>query len=411
MRTRGDATIGSMDVGSVLSRKSKIGAPSAPVLFDLSRQGDRQRLARLFKSRAVQHVRDDFTEQLREHFQISNPALVYAPGFEEKFQAHLAALAKKKPLWQQGRWVYFPWLSTLTHILEDREFQMVRTARNRNLITAEEQEKFYHSVIGIAGLSVGNSAALAIVLQGGGRHIRLADYDALALSNLNRIRTGIGSLGLSKAEMTCRQIYELNPYAKVDLFLDGINEKNIAKFFAGPPKADIVIDEIDNLGMKYRVREYAKKLRIPVIMGTDDGDDAVVEIERYDLYPMTPLFHGRLGMVSYEELKSLPKIKAGFTVARHVGAENVPLRMQESLAEIGKTIVSWPQLGGSALLNGCALAYCARKILAGQPLVANRAVISLDEKLEPGYNSAPRRKKRIAIARAFAKKIEEALES
>lgn len=382
-----------------------------PQIFNLARPGARQGLARLLASRASPHVRDDFEEQLREQFQISNPTLVFAPDFEDRFQWHLALLAKKKSLWQRGRWVYFPWLSALAHILEDREFQRVRTARNRNLITAEEQEKFYHSVIGIAGLSVGNSAALAIVLSGGGRHLRLADYDNLALSNLNRIRAGVDSLGIPKIEMTARQIYALNPYAKIDLFSDGINEKNIAKFFSGPPKIDLVVEEIDNLGMKYRVREYAKKLRIPVIMGTDDGDDAVVDIERYDLSPHTPLFHGRLGKVSYGGLKALPKMKAGFTVARHVGPELVPLRMQESLAEIGKTIVSWPQLGGSALLNGCALAYCARKILTGQSLAGNRAVISLDEKLEIGYDSAPRRKKRAAIARAFSKKIDEVLSS
>lgn len=384
-------------------------APSAPDIFDLSRQGDRQRLSRLLGSRAVHHVRDDFEEQMREHFQVSNPSLVFASDFEDRFRAHVAALAKKKPLWQQGKWVYFPWLSTLTHILEDKYFQQVRMARNRNLITAGEQEKFYHSIIGIAGLSVGNSAALAIVLSGGGRHIRLADYDALALSNLNRIRGGAESLGIPKIEVTARQIWALNPYAKIDLFPDGLTEQNMKKFFEGPPKMNVVVEEIDNLAMKYRVREYAKKLRIPVIMGTDDGDDAVVDIERYDLYPKTPLFHGRLGNVSYEGLKALPKMKAGFTVARHVGPENVPLRMQQSLGEIGKTIVSWPQLGGSALLNGCALAYCARKVLTGEPLISNRAVISLDEKLEPGYDSAPRRKKRAAIARAFEKKINEVL--
>lgn len=400
-----------MHLGETLSKRSRAGISSLPTIFDLLRQGDRQRLSRLLARRMVQHVRDDFQEQLREHFQISNPTLVFAPDFEDRFQQYLAPLAKKTPLWQRGRWVYFPWLSTLTHILEDREFQKVRMARNRNLVTAEEQDKFYHSVIGIAGLSVGNSAALAIVLSGGGRHIRLADYDRLALSNLNRIRAGTESLGLPKIEMTARQIYALNPYAKIDMFPEGLTEQNIKKFFAGPPKLDLIVEEIDNLAMKHRVREYAKKLRIPVIMGTDDGDDAVIDIERYDLYPKTRLFHGRLGTTSYEELKALPKVKAGFMVARYVGPENVPLRMQKSLGEIGKTIVSWPQLGGSALLNACALAYCARKILTGQPLVGNRAVISLDEKLEPGYNSPPRRKKRAAIARAFEKKINDVLAS
>ncbi|OGZ96399.1 MAG: hypothetical protein A2679_00055 [Candidatus Sungbacteria bacterium RIFCSPHIGHO2_01_FULL_54_26] len=398
-----------MDLERALYEKSQVMASSLPQIFNAEKQGDRQRLSRLIRGHAIRHVSDDYEEQMREYFGILNPGIVYAHGFEEKFQAYFTNLRKKKSLWQSGRWVYFPWLSALSHILEDKEFQMVRTARNRNLITADEQKKFYNSVIGIAGLSVGNSVALAIVLSGGGRHMRLADYDRLALSNTNRIRAGVESLGVSKAEMTARQIYALNPYARIDLFPEGLTDQNMKKFFEGPPKANVIIEEIDNLAIKHRVREYAKRLGIPVIMGTDDGDNAVVDIERYDLYPKTPIFHGRLGKVSYEELNALPKMKAGFTVARHVGPENVPLRMQESLAEIGKTIVTWPQLGGSALLNACALAYCSRKILTGQPLVSNRAIISLDEKLEPSYDSKPRRKKRVAVARRFAKKIDEVL--
>lgn len=399
-----------MNLERMLSQKSGQEAESKPRIFDIAKARDRNAVVQLLKSRVVIHVSDDYDEQMREYFAITHPTLVYTPDFEKMFQAYRADMEKCAPLWQSGRWIYFPWLSALTHILEEWSYYTVRTARNRNLITAEEQKKFYDAVVGIAGLSVGNSVALSIVLSGGARHIKLADHDRLALSNTNRVRAGAESLGIRKIEMTARQIYALNPYAKVEMFPEGLTEKNIKKFFGGPPKMDLIVEEIDNLAMKYRVREYAKKLRIPVIMGTDDGDDAVIDIERYDLNPQTPIFHGRLGNVSYEGLKALPKIKAGFTVARHVGAENVPLRMQQSLAELGKSIVSWPQLGGSALLNGCALAYCARKIMTGEPLIRNRAVISLDEKLEPGYHSAPHRKKRAAITRAFAKKIDKILE-
>ena len=77
--------------------------------------------------------------------------------------------------------------------------------------------------------------------------------------------------------------------------------------------------------------------------------------------------------------------------------------MQNSLLEMGKTIVSWPQLGGVALLNGSAVAYCVRKILNGQDIENNRALISLDEKLIPHYNTLEEIKKREKIAENFKK--------
>ena len=373
---------------------------SRPAIFDFKSEDDQKSASDLFASGKIQAVTDDYREQMSELFAINNPSMVYAPDFKKKFEDYYSALEKECPLWQNGRWVYFPWLSKLTHILEDDDFQMVRTARNKNLINKEEQDKFYNATVGIGGLSVGNSVALAIVLQGGAKRIKLADLDRLALSNTNRIRTGVDNLGILKVEMTARQIYEINPYAEVELFPDGLTKENIGKFFDG---LDIVIDELDNLAVKYLIREQAKKYKIAVVMAADNGDNAVVDVERYDLDPNTPFFQGRMGEVSYELLSKLDKFGIGKMITKHVGPENVTERMQQSLLEMGKTIVSWPQLGGAALINGSAVAYCVRKILCGQPLENNRALISLDEKLSPDYSSQEEVKKRNQIAESFRK--------
>jgi hypothetical protein len=73
-------------------------------------------------------------------------------------------------------------------------------------------------------------------------------------------------------------------------------------------------------------------------------------------------------------------------ITKHIGYENIPERMQESLMEMGKTIVSWPQLGNTALINGSIVAYLIRRIVNCQPIINNRAIFSLDEKLVPGYH-------------------------
>ena len=383
-----------------LDEKATIVVGFKPTIFDFKIESDQKSANELLMSGKIQSVVDDYKEQQNELFAVKNPSMVYTPDFKKKFEDYYSALENESSVWQRGRWVYFPWLSKLSHILEENDFQLVRTARNKNLINKEEQDKFYKATIGIGGLSVGNSVALAIALQGGAKRIKLADLDRLALSNTNRIRTGVDNLGVLKVEMTARQIYEINPYAEVELFPEGLTKENIGKFFE---ELDIVIDELDNLAVKYLIREQAKKHKIAVVMAADNGDNAVVDIERYDLDPNTPFFQGRMGEVSYEMLSKLDKFGLGRMITKHVGPENVTERMQQSLLEMGKTIVSWPQLGGAALINGSAVAYCVRKILCGQPLENNRALISLDEKLVPNYNSAEEIEKRAKIAENFRK--------
>jgi hypothetical protein len=214
------------------------------------------------------------------------------------------------------------------------------------------------------------------------------------------VKAGVENLGLLKVVVTARQIYEINPYAKVEIFSDGLTPKNIGSFFKG---LDIVIDELDNLAVKFLIREQAKKHRLAVVMAADNGDNAVVDVERYDLNSKTPYFHGRMGKVTYDQLLHLDKFGIGKMITKHVGPENVTERMQQSLLQMGKTIVSWPQLGGAALINGSAVAYCVRKILNGQPIEHDRALVSLDEKLLPGYDSVPQRRRRAKIAAGFRK--------
>lgn len=367
---------------------------SCPIFFNLSKEVDRERLQKLNESGEILHTVDQYELELKELCAIENPSRALSAAFEEFFKEFLASKLQKASLTEQGTWVYFPWLFTLVHLLDDAEYQKVRTARNRNLITEEEQRLFYGARVAIAGLSVGNSVALAIVLQGGARHIKLADHDTLELSNLNRIRAGVESLGVPKVEITARQIYVLDPYAQVEIFPNGLTEETLPNFFAD---IDIVIDEIDNLAMKYRIREEAKKKKLPVLMAADNADSGVLDIERYDNDPTVLPFHGRIS-ASYEELNALDKKGIGRTIATMIGLENHNERMLSSLQALGKTIASWPQLGGTALLNGTALAYCVRKIVTKEPTINNRAILSLEETLDPSFHFEENIKKRnIAI--------------
>ncbi len=363
-----------------------------PEFFDLTREKDRTIVSDLLERSPHIAVIDTLETQLKELLTLERPELYQDKARRDtEFLAYRRRYQGEREWWELGLWCYLPWREVLLHLLSDAEFQKVRTARNRNLIPPNEQERYYQSAIGIAGLSVGNSCALALVLMGGGKRLRLADLDTLELTNLNRIRGSIADLTKPKVHMTAQQIYELDPYADLTLFPDGLTEENIVAFFDGPPRLDVVVDEIDNLGLKFRIREEAKKRRIPVIMATDNGDSGLVDIERYDLEPDIAPFHGRGGPDLKDRVVQGPRpplpVIGRIIGGQLVGWDIVEPRMLDSLLEIGKTIPTWPQLGGAALLNGVAVAVAIRKILTGRPLTNRRGILSLSSALIPEYDS------------------------
>lgn len=374
---------------------------SHPVFFDLSQAADVKKIEQQIASGKILRVSDDYEEQLKELFAIENPEKIFSPDFGKMFEAYKGKLEADAPLVTHGKWVFFPWNGTLVHILDEHSYYLVRTARNKYLIEPEVQDKFYHTVVGVAGLSVGSSIAIAIAFEGGARRIKLADSDRLALSNTNRILSGIENLGLKKTDMAAQQIYALNPYAQIELFSDGLTKENLPTFFDG---LDILVDEIDSFGIKFLLRKEAKRRKIPVIAAIDNEESSLVDIERYDTNPKTEFFNARLGEVSEKRFSNMSKLQIGQTIATLVGPENSTKKMHKSLGEIGKTIVSWPQLGGTALMNGVVAAYCVRKLINGEQL-NNRAIISLDEKLAGGYNSKEERLLRQKAVKAFKKTL------
>ncbi|PRC59469.1 hypothetical protein C6A85_23265, partial [Mycobacterium sp. ITM-2017-0098] len=84
------------------------------------------------------------------------------------------------------RWAYYPWRRTVVGILGPQAYARVRTDRNRNLVTVHEQQKLRSLRIGVVGLSVGHAVAHTLAMQGLCGELRLADFDDLELSNLNR---------------------------------------------------------------------------------------------------------------------------------------------------------------------------------------------------------------------------------
>lgn len=339
------------------------------------------------KQYEVRDILDTYHEQLKELFLIRNPHFRFDKNYETQLQEFLKEYSRDTKMDEMGTWFYFPWMKTLVHYLSDELHQEIRTARNRNLIMKEEQNQFYNFTIGIAGLSVGSHVALTIAMMGGGRVMKLADPDAVSASNLNRIRYGYTKVGINKCELTAQQIYEINPYAELFMYTEGVTLENIDDFLIGSRKIDVLIECLDNLEMKIRLRLKARELGIPVIMATDNGDGVIVDIERYDLNKDLDLFNGVLGRLTLEEFqkfspRDLPKL-----ATKIAGSKIVVPRMLSSLLEVGKSLYSWPQLGDAATLTGVVSAYIVKRLALKEPVKEGKIDISLDAILDPNYDS------------------------
>lgn len=283
-----------------------------------------------------------------------------------------------------GEWFIFPWSNRIVHFPPMDVLRKLRTSRNRNLITASEQIELFRSSILIAGMSVGSNVVEALVGEGIGGSFVLCDMDIIEPSNLNRIRSPYYHIGLKKTQAIAQKMWEIDPYLEIICINDGVNSSNISGLL-DEYNVSVIVDEIDSLSVKISIREEAKKRSLAVVMAADDGEDSLVHIERYDIHPDQDIFHGLIPSEVLARImrNDLSRPEIGMVIGKYfVGAENIPLRMFESLSQVGKTLPSWPQLGGAAALSGICIAYVVKKILLGEAVVEGRVLVSLDEKLD-----------------------------
>lgn len=275
-------------------------------------------------------------------------------------------------------WAYYPWLEKLVHILDEEEYILVRTNRNKHKITQEEQDLLRQKKIGVIGLSVGQSVSLTLAIERGCGELRIADFDVLDLTNLNRIRSGIQNVDLKKTVIVAREIAELDPYLKVVCFDDGITEANIDRFLSENGQLDLLIDECDSFDIKISARKKAKEMGIPVLM--EGSDRCTIDIERFDLEPERPVLHGFVDHMDMSVYKSLKTMDERIPyIAPVTGIETLSPRMKASAIEIMTTISTWPQLASAVTYGGGVTADISRRIMLGDLNVSGRFFIDMDE--------------------------------
>lgn len=312
---------------------------------------------------------DAYHSALEELFFIENPHI--RKGSSQAEQPLKEFITNSKI---EGVWIYYPWRDLLVYTLPEELYFKLRTARNRNIITEQEQGLYRNIAVGVAGLSVGSAVLSSLVVSGGPKTIKIADFDVVEVSNLNRIRAKLPDVGASKCLVAGREVWELDPFADVHLWDKGVSIDTLEEFIIGTPKLDVFIDEMDNIEMKTAARFICKQARIPLLMATDNGDGVIVDVERFDLEQEQVPFHGLIGDRKPDDVKNLPPNEWIELVEKIIGKEHMPERHKESLTEIGKTLSGVPQLGTDALTAGAIISLAVRKIANKEPLSSGKYV-------------------------------------
>jgi molybdopterin/thiamine biosynthesis adenylyltransferase len=345
-----------------------------PVFYNLRDSREKQAFEELLQTPSL-FIYDEISDQLKELLKSRNPTRILKP---DDYAALITEHLNGAELFTYGIWVYYPWAHRLVHILDEEEFIEVRTSRNQYKITVEERAVLATKRVGVVGLSVGQSVALTMAMERSFGELRLADFDLLELTNLNRIRTGLYNLGIKKVIAVAREITEIDPFLKLTLYDDGLTDENISDFFLQGGKLDVIIDECDGVDMKFRIREEAKKLQVPVLM--EASDRGTIDVERFDLEPDRPLLHGLIDHLDVSKLKYLKTNEERIPyLAPMVGIDTMSVRLKASAVEVGKSITTWPQLASAVVLGGGAVADIWRRVALDQYHESGRYFVDMDE--------------------------------
>jgi hypothetical protein len=316
--------------------------------------------------------------QLMELFLVRNPHLRFSKDFSvmaKKFvQSNLAGQGDAKPVL-----VYFPWSGELIRMTNENVFFELLTNRNRNLITKIQQRKLYGSCVGIAGLSIGGNMAVSLAYSGFANQMVLSDFDTIETTNLNRIKVGLGDVGLKKTTAIAQKIYEVNPFVRLTMLKNGLTPENLNIFFDKLKKPAVIFEAIDDFTMKVRLRQEAQKRHFPLVMLTNLGDNILVDIERYDLKANLKIFNGLIGGLEKEILsKPIDEARKKKYALELVGRDNVPKKALRSLSLINKQLVGRPQLAGTVTVGSGLAPIIYRKIILSESKFSGRKKFNLE---------------------------------
>jgi hypothetical protein len=340
-----------------------------PDQFDFGSWADRREVRRRIEDGRITAASDSLSSVADELFELRYPERKSAPASRQDFVDTVTREGARL-----GQWFHFPWNKTIAHYFDQNDHQELRTFRNQNMITKQEQAALLRARIAVIGLSVGSNVVGELLHAGIGGAFILADADTISLTNLNRIKAGMLDVGEKKTFKAGQAISELDPYVEQVHFQNGMSRDVLPELAEARPQ--IIFDEVDDFPTKVQLREFAQEHGIPLVMATDVGHSSVIDIERYDT-ESPAMFNGRLDASDIELIKQgnlSPQDKKRIT-QKLVGIKNASVRLLDSTMD--ERLAGLPQLGTTASLGGVLSGVVTPDIILGNRATSGRSIVPL----------------------------------
>ena len=159
-----------------------------------------------------------------------------------------------------------------------------RYDRNKNCISAQEQQKlgtFCVAIVGLGGL--GGYIAEELARIGVGK-LLLIDGDVFEKTNLNRqILASEATMGKPKADVAKERISQINPLVATKAFVQRLTPQNAADLLDG---AQLVMDAVDTIPTRRLLQDVCEVMNLPMVHGAISGWYGQVAF----IYPKDRLF-------------------------------------------------------------------------------------------------------------------------
>ncbi len=125
-----------------------------------------------------------------------------------------------------------------------------------------ERERLRQARVAIAGAGgLGSNVAMHLVRSGVGRLI-LADFDRVAVSNLNRQFYFADQVGMLKVEALRINLLRIDPAVELLLHPEAVTAENAFAWFG---EADCVVEAFDRSEMKWMLAQALQGAKMPVV--------------------------------------------------------------------------------------------------------------------------------------------------
>ncbi len=146
---------------------------------------------------------------------------------------------------------------------------MDQYSKNMGIINLEEHIKITQTKVLVVGLGGLGGFIASSLVRLGVKELVIVDFDKFDESNLNRqIYSTTSSIGKSKAEVTKKNLEDINPSVKikkVETRYDDTIDKSILD------DIDIIFDAVDNIETKLILEKHSSLYNIPLIHGAIGG--------------------------------------------------------------------------------------------------------------------------------------------